>query len=159
MRYKNGTEVEVTIRGTVLNDGGGKGSRDFHSGAQRVVDEGGLDHWVNFTPPGHDAGVDVEVIKTPAPDAEAGSVWQTDAGVYFARISRRDLPLRMTPYDQSEESGLKTLPIEAFFEKYPEALCSYSPSLTGVVDQLDSRTLEYGDVRSQAQPGFTVANL
>ena len=50
-----------------------------------------------------------------------GAVMDTEDGLWFARVSRSDLPLRLTPADLTNEGGLKTLPVDEFFNRYPLA--------------------------------------
>ena len=114
---RDGTEIEVTIRGMVRNQDGS----DFHDGSLRVVDSNGYSHWVYFDSAVH-------VISPPHAEVKTGQVWETSDGAWFARISRLDLPIRMTPHDMSAESGLATLEVNDFFTMYPAAVLAYDPT-------------------------------
>jgi hypothetical protein len=123
-RFAHGTRVTATVEGVIMNNGGGRGSLDVFHGAQRVRDGAGLDHWLY---PWSDA-VPIIVISPPPPLVAAGQLWMTGDGAYMARISRKDLPLRMTPSDQSPEAGLTTVDVDRFFRIYPDATLEYDPN-------------------------------
>jgi hypothetical protein len=107
-----------------MNNGGGRGSRDVFHGAQRVRDAAGFDHWLY---PYSDATP--VIIISPAPPLIApGQVWMTSYGAYMARISRKDLPLRMTPADLTQETGLTTVDVDSFFDIYPDAVLVFDPN-------------------------------
>ena len=123
-RFAHGTRVTAAVTGVIMNNGGGRGSRDVFHGAQRVRDDDGFDHWLypysDVTP---------VIVVNPAPPAAApGQLWMTADGAYMARISRTDLPLRMTPADLTEEAGLKTVDADTFFRIYPHALLLFDPN-------------------------------
>lgn len=105
-----GTEVKITVEGKVVSTYGDEGF---------IIDKDGYQLYFKTHI------VDIERLL---PDVKPGSVYQTDDGPYMARISRRDIPLRFTPADLSVESELTTLPIEKFFDKYPQAKLVFSPA-------------------------------
>lgn len=123
-RFAHGTRVTATVTGVVMNNGGGRGSRDVFHGAQRVRDDDGFDHWLypysDVTP---------VIVVDPAPPAVApGQLWMTADGAFMTRISRPELPLRMTPADLTAETGLKTVDTDTFFEIYPDAILLFDPN-------------------------------
>lgn len=136
-RIPHGTEVKVTLSGTVRDNGG----FDIHQGAQRIMDPAGFSHWVYL---GASGAAEVHVVTEAHTEVMAGQVWRTDDGLYFARISRTDIPLRMTPADLSEERGLRTLDVHAFFKTYPDASLMYDPDKTPAQRHADALACAMG---------------
>jgi hypothetical protein len=104
-RYAIGTPVEITVKGIVTHS---------NSGDLMIKLE---DNSILMAP--RDAIT--KAIIPPHSKVRPGQVWDTPDGLYFARISRSDIPLRLTPADLSNETGLKTLAENEFFIRYPAA--------------------------------------
>jgi hypothetical protein len=117
-----GATVEVTIRGRVvdtaiLSDGRGR--------TATVADGAGHYHKIDID----SAVTPVTVVANPHSVVTKGQVWVSDTdGEWFARASRKDLPLRMTPADMTDESGLRTMEVEEFFLAYPNAVLVFAPN-------------------------------
>src|SRR4029077_13465257 len=95
-KLTRGTPVEVTIRGRVT----GIPVHSPHDAGYIVSTNEGTSAFVN--PNGR--SVVIKPLPPEHPPTRRGQVWQTSAGRFFARVSRRDLPLRFTPDDLSHES-------------------------------------------------------
>lgn len=117
-RIPDGTKVKVTVSGMVRD----RVPNDRNQGAQRVIDDQGRSHWVSFS-----EEADIEVVAEAHAEVRPGQVWRTEDCLYFARISRPGIPLRLTPADMTEERGLATLDVHAFFHCYPDAIMAYDP--------------------------------
>ncbi len=120
-KYPAGTRLTVTFTGEVTKD------FDPSTGQFQIADSRGAMHWVVL----ESKDVTASNVSPPLPDVVAGEIWMTYKGPYFARLSRHDIPLRMTPSDLSSEGGLKTLEIRDFFTAYPKAVRVFRPAWTG----------------------------
>ncbi len=117
-RIPDGTQVKVTVSGMVRD----RGPNDRIQGAQRIIDDKGLSHWLSLS-----ETAEVQVVAEAHSQVKEGQVWRTEDCLYFARVSRPDFPLRMTPADLTEERGLRTMGLHEFFRCYPDAAMAYDP--------------------------------
>jgi hypothetical protein len=108
-RFDSGTPVEITIKGVVNTANvNGRVVAKMVNGSYLVINS-------------NDPGVTIKATVPPHRKVKSGQVWETSDGKWFARISRSNLPPRLTPEDLTEEKGYKTLDESSFFIKYPDA--------------------------------------